>query len=180
MDKVAESAAVAVADVPDGASLLFGGFGVVQGWPNSLLLALRDHGARDLIVIFNTPGVGPLSAQLLAEAGLIRKVIASFAAYPTRPTPIEEQIKAGRIELELLPQGTLAERVRAGGAGIPAFYTPTGVGTLVAVGEERRTAGGARTCWSTPAPLTSAQGAARASAVMGPTADRVAHSRTTR
>src|SRR5207249_694063 len=79
---------------------------------------------------------------LLAEAGLIRKVIASFAAYPARPTPIEEQIKAGRIELELLPQGTLAERVRAGGAGIPAFYTPTGVGTLVAEGKERRTFGG--------------------------------------
>ena len=142
MDKVARSAAAAVADVPHGATLLFGGFGVVQGWPNSLLLALRDHGARDLTVIFNTPGVGPLSAQLLAEAGLIRKVIASFAAYPTRPTPIEEQIKAGRIELELLPQGTLAERVRAGGAGIPAFYTPTGVGTLVAEGKERRTFGG--------------------------------------
>src|SRR5213594_1889937 len=142
MDKVAPSAAAAVADIPDGATLLFGGFGVVQGWPISLLLALRDHGARDLIVIFNTPGVGPLSAQLLAEAGLIRKVIASFAAYPTRPTPIEEQIKAGRIELELLPQGTLAERVRAGGAGIPAFYTPTGVGTLVAEGKERRTFGG--------------------------------------
>ncbi len=142
MDKVAESAAAAVADVPDGARLLFGGFGVVQGWPNSLLLALRDHGARDLTVIFNTPGVGPLSAQLLAEAGLIRRVIASFAAYPTRPTPIEEQIKAGRIELELVPQGTLAERVRAGGAGIPAFYTPTGAGTLVAEGKERRTFGG--------------------------------------
>src|SRR5207245_953593 len=73
--------------------------------------------------------------------GLIRRVIASFAAYPTRPTPIEEQIKAGRIELELVPQGTLAERVRAGGAGIPAFYTPTGVGTLVAEGKERRTFG---------------------------------------
>src|SRR6266571_226086 len=142
MDKVARSAAAAVADVPHGATLLFGGFGVVQGWPNSLLLALRDHGARDLTVIFNTPGVGPLSAQLLAEAGLIRKVIASFAAYPTRPTPIEEQIKAGKIELELVPQGTLAERVRAGGAGIPAFYTPTGVGTLVAEGKERRTFGG--------------------------------------
>src|SRR6058998_1291590 len=123
MDKVAGSAAAAVADVPHGATLLFGGFGVVQGWPNSLLLALRDHGARDLTVVFNTPGVGPLSAQLLAEAGLIRRVIASFAAYPTRPTPIEEQIKAG-------------------GAGIPAFYTPTGVGTLVAEGKERRTFGG--------------------------------------
>ena len=142
MDKVAPSAAAAVADVPDGASLLFGGFGVVQGWPNSLLLALRAHGARDLTLIFNTPGVGPLSAQLLAEAGLVRKVIASFAAYPTRPTPIEEQIKAGKIELELVPQGTLAERVRAGGAGIPAFYTPTGAGTLVAEGKERRTFGG--------------------------------------
>src|SRR5216684_8994028 len=113
MNKVAPSAAAAVADVPDGASLLFGGFGVVQGWPNSLLLALRAHGARDLTLIFNTPGVGPLSAQLLAEAGLVRKVIASFAAYPTRPTPIEEQIKAGKIALlELVPQGTLAERVR--------------------------------------------------------------------
>jgi 3-oxoacid CoA-transferase len=142
MDKVAPSAAAAVADVPDGASLLFGGFGVVQGWPNSVLLALRDHGARDLTLIFNTPGVGPLSAQLLAEAGLVRRVIASFAAYPTRMTPIEEQIKAGKIELELVPQGTLAERVRAAGAGIPAFYTPTGVGTLVAEGKERRRFGG--------------------------------------
>src|SRR5213595_3445107 len=113
MDKVARSAAAAVADVPHGATLLFG---VVQGWPNSLLLALRDHGARDLTVIFNTPGVGPLSAQLLAEAGLVRKVIASFAAYPTRPTPLEEQIKAGKIELGRVPRGTLAERGRAGGA----------------------------------------------------------------
>jgi 3-oxoacid CoA-transferase len=142
MDKVAASAAAAVADVPDGASLLFGGFGVVQGWPNSILLALRDHGARDLTLVFNTPGVGPLSAQLLAEAGLVRKVIASFAAYPTRPTAIEEQVKSGKIALELVPQGTLAERVRAGGAGIPAFYTPTGAGTLVAEGKERRTFGG--------------------------------------
>src|SRR2546430_5527744 len=143
MDKVARSAAAAVADVPHGATLLFGGFGVVQGWPNSLLLALRDHGARDLTVIFNTPGVGPLSAQLLAEAGLIRKVIASFAAYPTRPTPPEEQIKAGKVALlELVPQGTLAERVRAGGAGLPAVYTPTGVGTPGARGKEHRTFGG--------------------------------------
>jgi 3-oxoacid CoA-transferase len=142
MDKVAPSAAAAVADVPDGATLLFGGFGVVQGWPNSLLLALRERGARDLTLVFNTPGVGPLSAQLLAEAGLVGKIIASFAAYPTRATPIEEQIKTGTIALELVPQGTLAERVRAGGAGIPAFYTPTGVGTQVAEGKERRVFGG--------------------------------------
>jgi 3-oxoacid CoA-transferase len=138
VDKVVATAAAAVADIPDGASLLFGGFGVVQSWPNSLLLALRDHGARDLTLVFNTPGVGPLSAQVLAEAGLVRKVIASFAAYPTRMTPIEEQVRAGRIALELVPQGTLVERVRAGGAGIPAFYTPTGVGTPVAEGKERR------------------------------------------
>jgi 3-oxoacid CoA-transferase len=139
MDKVVASAAAAVADVPDGATLLFGGFGVVQGWPNSVLLALRERGPCDLTLVFNTPGVGPLSAQILAEAGLVRKIIASFAAYPTRRTPVEEQIRAGRIELELVPQGTLAERVRAGGAGIPAFYTPTGVGTPVADGKERRT-----------------------------------------
>src|SRR5438046_7072492 len=138
----APKAALAVADVPDGATLLIGGFGVVQGWPNSVLLALRDHGARDLTLVFNTPGVGPRSAQLLAEAGLIRRVIASFAAYPTRSTPIEEQVRAGRIALELVPQGTLVERVRAGGAGIPAFYTPTGAGTLVAEGKERRAFGG--------------------------------------
>jgi 3-oxoacid CoA-transferase len=128
--------------VADGATLLFGGFGVVQGWPNSCLVALRERGPRDLTLVFNTPGVGPLSAQGLAEAGLVRKVIASFAAYPTRPTPIEDQIRSGRIELELVPQGTLVERVRAGGAGLAAFYTPTGVGTRVADGKERRTFGG--------------------------------------
>jgi 3-oxoacid CoA-transferase len=138
MDKVVSSAAEAVADVTDGASILIGGFGVVQAWPASLLLALRDRGPRDLTLVFNTPGVGPLSAQVLAEAGLVRKVIASFAAYPTRSTPIEEAIKAGRIELELVPQGTLAERVRAGGAGLAAFFTPTGVGTPIAEGKERR------------------------------------------
>jgi 3-oxoacid CoA-transferase len=142
MDKRVTSAAAAVADVTDGASILFGGFGVVQGWPNSLLLALRDRGARDLTLIFNTPGVGPYSAQVLAEAGLVRKVIASFAAYPTRATAIEDQIRAGRIALELVPQGTLAERVRAAGAGIPAFWTPTGAGTVVAEGKERRAFGG--------------------------------------
>jgi 3-oxoacid CoA-transferase len=138
MRKVVASAAAAVADVPDGASILFGGFGVVQGWPNSLLLALRDRGPRGLTVIFNTPGVGPLSAQLLAEAGLVRKVIASFAAYPTRTTALEERLKRGELEVELVPQGTLAERVRAGGAGIAAFYTPTGAGTEVAAGKEGR------------------------------------------
>ncbi len=138
VDKVVARAADAVADVRPGASILFGGFGVMQGWPNSLLLALREHGAGDLTLIFNTPGVGTWSAQMLAEAGLVQRIVASFAAYPTRTTPIEELIRAGRIEVELVPQGTLAERVRAGGAGIAAFYTPTGAGTDVAVGKETR------------------------------------------
>lgn len=138
MDKVVGSAADAVADVPDGATLLFGGFGVVQGWPNSCLAALRARGPRDLTLVFNTPGVGPFSAQVLAEAGLVRCVIASFAAYPSRQTPVEDGIRAGRIALELVPQGTLVERVRAGGAGLAAFYTPTGVGTAVADGKETR------------------------------------------
>ena len=142
MDKVVATAAAAVGDVADGASILFGGFGVVQAWPASLLLALRERAPRDLTLIFNTPGVGPLSAQPLAEAGLVRKVIASFAAYPTRTTAVEEQVKAGRIELELVPQGTLAERCRAGTAGIGGFYTPTGVGTQVAEGKETRVIGG--------------------------------------
>jgi 3-oxoacid CoA-transferase len=142
VDKQVASAAAAVADVPDGARLLFGGFGVLQGWPNSLLLALREHAARDLTLVFNTPGVGPLSAQVLVEAGLVRKVVASFASYPTRTTPLEAALRAGTIELEMVPQGTLVERVRAAGAGIPAFYTPTGVGTVVAEGKERRTFGG--------------------------------------
>src|SRR5438128_10214343 len=103
MDKVVAGAAAAVADVPDGATILFGGFGVVQAWPNSILLALRARGVRDLTLVFNTPGVGPLSAQTLAEAGLVRRIIASFAAYPTRSTPIEEQVNAGRTGHELVP-----------------------------------------------------------------------------
>ena len=138
IDKVADSAAAAIADIPDGARLLLGGFGVIQGWPTSLITALHQRGVGDLTIICNTPGVGPTSPQILAENGQISRLIASYAAYPTRPTPVEAAIKAGRIALELVPQGTLIERVRAGGAGLPAFYTPTGVGTAVAAGKEER------------------------------------------
>jgi len=138
-DKLAASAAAAVADIGDGATILLGGFGVIQSWPISLITALRQRGARELTIICNTPGVGPLSPQILAESGQIRKLIASFAAYPTRPTPMEAAIKAGRIELDLVPQGTLVERVRAGGAGLAAFFTPTSVGTEIAAGKEERT-----------------------------------------
>ena len=138
MDKVVGSAAEAVADVGDGAAIMIGGFGVIQGWPASLLRALREHGSRDLTLICNTPGVGPTSTQPLAENGQVRKLIASYAAYPTQRTSIEEKIKRGEIEIELVPQGTLIERVRAGGAGFAGFYTTTGIGTAMAEGKEHR------------------------------------------
>ncbi len=141
-NKVAASAAAAIADISDGARILLGGFGVIQGWPTSLIAALHQCGARDLTIICNTPGVGPTSPQILAPQ--IRTLIASFAAYPTRPTAIEAAIKAGQIALELVPQGTLVERVRAGGAGMPAFFTPTGVGTAATTGKEERVFDGRR------------------------------------
>lgn len=128
----------AVADVPDGATVMIGGFGVIQGWPASLIAALRVRGSRDLTLICNTPGVGPTSPQQLAENGQIARIIASYVAYPTQPTPIADGIKSGTIAHELVPQGTLIERVRAGGAGLAAFYTPTGANTAVAAGKEVR------------------------------------------
>jgi 3-oxoacid CoA-transferase len=131
-------AAAAVADIGDGAVVMIGGFGVIQGWPATLIRALRERGSRGLTIICNTPGVGPTSPQQLAENGQIAKLIASYAAYPSQPTPIEAGIKAGAIDFELVPQGTLIERVRAGGAGLGAFYTPAGAGTDVAAGKEVR------------------------------------------
>lgn len=138
MDKVVSHPAHAVADVGDGARVLVGGFGVIQGWPASLLVALRDRGVRDLTVVCNTPGVGPLSPQILAENGQIRRLVSTYATYPGRATPMAEGIRTGEIALELVPQGTLAERARAGGAGLAAFYTPVGAGTEVARGKEVR------------------------------------------
>jgi 3-oxoacid CoA-transferase len=138
MDKLVASARDAVADVRDGATILVGGFGVLQGWPTSLLQALRDHGARALTLVANTPGVGPTSPQILAQAGLVEKLVASYAIYPKQRTPMEAGIREGRIALELVPQGTLIERLRAGGAGLPAFYTPTAVDTEVRRGAEVR------------------------------------------
>lgn len=138
IDKVSPDAATAVGDLAAGATVVIGGFGVVQGWPISLITALRDRGSDDLTVILNSPGVGPTTPQMLAEKRQIRRLIATFAAYPTRRTPIEEQIRNGTIALEMVPQGTLVERLRAGGAGLAAVYTPTGVGTQVAEGKETR------------------------------------------
>ena len=138
MSKPRCTPAEAVADIPDGARLLVGGFGSLQGWPHELLFALRDRRVKDLTLICNSAGFGPLSPQILAKNGQITKLISSFGGYAYRTTPLSEQIASGEVEFEMVPQGSLIERVRAGGAGIPAFFTPTGVGTVVEEGKEKR------------------------------------------
>jgi acyl CoA:acetate/3-ketoacid CoA transferase alpha subunit len=129
--RICATALEAVDDVVDGASILVQSFGPPQAWPTDLLLALRERGVKALTIICNSPAGGPTSLQILAELHQIRKLICTYAMLPTTPTPIAAQIRAGEIELEMVPQGTLVERVRAGGAGLAAFYTPTGVGTAV-------------------------------------------------
>src|ERR1035437_4210722 len=120
--QICESAREAVADVRDGATLLVHSFGPPQAWPTDCLLAIAERGVKDLTVITNTPSAGPTSLNILAEKQQMRKVISSFLGAIAFPTPISEQIKAGVIELELVPQGTLIERVRAGGSGLAGFY----------------------------------------------------------
>ena len=149
ISKIVNSFKDAVADVPNGAVIMMDGFGGPGGMPQRLILALRDQGAKDLTIISNTaglPGFGSVAGQdvinpsVLVENGQVKKVIASFPVSPSasRPNAFELAYRAGNIELEMVPQGTLAERIRAGGAGIPAFYTPTGIGTVVAEGKESR------------------------------------------
>ncbi|GMV84961.1 MAG: hypothetical protein AMXMBFR80_08180 [Dehalococcoidia bacterium] len=138
MNKVYANAADAVADIGDGASIVFGGFGVPHNWAGSLIQALQRKGSRDLTAIANTLGFGPAAPQILAESRQISRLRASFGGLATRTTAIEEQIKAGLVEFEPIPQGSLVERLRAGGAGLAAIYTPTGVGTVVAEGKEVR------------------------------------------
>src|SRR5262249_40679842 len=128
MNKVVESPARAVDGIEDGATVLIGGFGVLQGWPSSALQALRDRGTRKLTLIANTPGFGPSSPQVLFENRQVRKLVGSFGGFPYRLTPAEEMIGRGEVEFELVPQGTLVERVRAGGAGKAGFFAPTGGG----------------------------------------------------
>ncbi|GAB3734942.1 CoA transferase subunit A [Luteimonas pelagia] len=137
--KVAADAASALADVVrDGQTLAVGGFGLC-GIPEALILALRDSGARDLTVISNNAGVDGFGLGLLLETRQIRKMVSSYVG---ENKEFERQFLAGELELEFNPQGTLAERLRAGGAGIPAFYTATGYGTVVAEGKETRSFGG--------------------------------------
>ena len=143
---ICASAAEAVDVIHDGASLMVGGFGPTDA-PNLLIEALAAHGARDLTLICNGPTGRPGSkdCSLLVENGQVGKVICSFPLGPRtggEMTAFERLYRAGQIELELVPQGTLVERIRAGGAGIGGFYTPTGVGTEFADGKEVRTIDG--------------------------------------
>jgi 3-oxoacid CoA-transferase len=140
--QICETAMEAVADVPDGASILVHSFGPPQAWPTDCLQALAERGVRDLTVVCNTPAGGPTSLCVLAPKKQIRKLVCSFVSNPAMTTEISELVKAGEIEVEMVPQGTLIERVRAGGAGLAGFFTPTGVGTAVAEGKEVREFGG--------------------------------------
>ena len=136
INKIVQTMAEAMAGIRDGAVVLIGGFGSI-GQPNALIEGLIEQGAKDLTVVANNAGVGHAGLARLMEVGRVRKIICS---YPRTSDPVvfEELYRAGKIELEVMPQGTLAERMRAAGAGIPAFYTPTAVGTKLAEGKEVR------------------------------------------
>ena len=132
--KVFPDAASALADLPDGATILSGGFGLC-GIPQDCILALRDLGRRDLTVVSNNAGTTEHGLVHLLRNRQIRRMVSSYVG---ENSVFEQQMLDGSLEVELVPQGTLAERIRAGGAGIPAFFTPTGVGTVVAEGKETR------------------------------------------
>ena len=136
IDKRFPSAAEAVADIRDGSSIMIGGFGEA-GSPIELIHALIDQGASDLTIISNNTGSGEVGLAALLKERRVTKVICSFPK-TLNSTVFPELYREGFTELELVPQGTLAERIRAGGAGIPAFYTPTAVGTPLAEGKEPR------------------------------------------
>lgn len=134
MDKRVASALEALSDVKDGSTILMGGFGLC-GIPENLILALREKGVKNLTCISNNAGVDEWGLGLLLRTRQVKKMISSYVG---ENKEFERQCLAGELEVELCPQGTLAERIRAGGAGIPAFFTPTGVGTEVAQGKETR------------------------------------------
>ncbi|MFD0958075.1 CoA transferase subunit A [Paenibacillus chungangensis] len=134
MKEIATSCSDAIKGIHDGATIMVGGFGLV-GIPEQLLIALADSGIRNLTVISNNCGVDDWGLGLLLRNRQITKIIASYVG---ENKEFERQVLSGEIIAELVPQGTLAERIRAGGAGIPAFYTPAGVGTLLAEDRETR------------------------------------------
>jgi 3-oxoacid CoA-transferase subunit A len=138
MDKVVESAAKAVADIRDGMTVLAGGFGLC-GIPELSIAALVAAGVKDLTVVSNNCGVDDFGLGLLLRNKQIKKMVSSYVG---ENKEFERQVLKGELQVELTPQGTLAEKLRAGGAGIPAFFTPAGYGTLVAEGKETRAFGG--------------------------------------
>lgn len=133
MDKTVASLAEAMAGIPDGAVIMIGGFGG-SGGPIELIHALIDQGATDLTIVNNNAGAGGVGIAALLDAGRVSKVICSYPR-TSDPRAFNARYRAGEVALEIVPQGTLAERIRAGGAGIPAFYTPTSVGTELAEGK---------------------------------------------
>ena len=140
MNKVFPDAKSACADIPDGATLFVGGFGLA-GVPEECIFALRDLGSRNLTIVSNNAGTSEHGLVHLLKNRQIRKMISSYVG---ENQTFEQQLLAGELEVELTPQGTMSERIRAGGAGIPAFFTPTGVGTQVAEGKEVREFDGRR------------------------------------
>jgi 3-oxoacid CoA-transferase subunit A len=138
MNKVLANAAEAVAAIPDGAAIMMGGFGLC-GIPENLIAALHARGARGLTVISNNAGVDDFGIGILLRARQVRKMISTYVG---ENKEFERQFLTGELEVELVPQGTFAERIRAGGAGIGGFFTPTGYGTLVSEGKETRTIDG--------------------------------------
>jgi 3-oxoacid CoA-transferase subunit A len=134
MNKIVANAMEAIDDIRDGATIMMGGFGLC-GIPENLIAALHRKGTRDLTVVSNNAGIDDFGIGLLLKARQIRKIVATYVG---ENHTLEQLAIAGKIELELNPQGTFSERIRAGGAGIPAFYTPTGYGTLIAEGKETR------------------------------------------
>jgi 3-oxoadipate CoA-transferase alpha subunit len=140
INKIVRDMAEAMAGIRDGSVVLVGGFGSI-GQPNALIDGLIEQGAKDLTVVANNSGVGHVGLAALLETGRVRKIVCSFPR-TADPVVFEELWRAGKIELEIVPQGTMAERMRAAGAGIPAFFTATAVGTKLAEGKEQREIGG--------------------------------------
>src|SRR5438874_12519366 len=134
MNKVVANADEAIKDIPDGAVLMLGGFGLC-GIPENCIAALVRKGVTDLTCISNNAGVDDFGIGLLLQKKQVKKMISSYVG---ENAEFERQLLSGELQVELIPQGTLAERCRAGGAGIPAFFTPAGVGTEVAAGKETR------------------------------------------
>lgn len=136
INKIVTGMAEAMDGIKDGSTVLIGGFGAV-GQPNALIEGLIEQGAKDLTAVANNAGVGHAGLARLMELGRVRKIICSFPR-SSDPVVFETLYREGRIELEIVPQGTLAERMRAAGAGVPLFFTATGVGTKMAMGKEVR------------------------------------------